>query len=207
MAAATDVKDAWTEIAYISIATKGQAVANEVNYTSITSTIDPDLGEKGGESIAVLSGGRVWKFNPQEDTTITLEAYPTEIKSTGSATSRGFFDLMHPTGTGKSGVDSVANDRDRQKIRLNVLWTDSATITGAQLGCASQQNSQRMVFAEGYVTSIKPSQTDGILKYTITMKFPPFDKAGNATMTFWSVTYTTTAAFPGLSTYTGTTYW
>lgn len=203
---AVDAPDAWTEFAYIGIATKTQAQASEVQFRSVTETIDIDYGEKGGEQIVVLSGGRIWKFNPQEESTITLEAYPVETKSTGQVNSRGFFDYMH-TSTASQGQVAVINDRNRQKIRMTVLWTDSATVSNASSAIASQQNAQRMSFAEGYITGIKPAMTDGILKYTITMKIPPFDKGANSTMSFVSETYGDVTGLTVLNTYTGTTYY
>ena len=66
------------------------------------------------------------------------------------------------------------------------------------------QTALRFVGAEGHVTSVKPSMTDGRLKFTVTMKFPAFDKAGGATVFFESCG--TAATLAVLATYTGTTY-
>ena len=62
----------------------------EVQFASITETVDFDIGEKDIEGVALTNGGRVTKWTAEGDSTITFEAYPLE-----AGAGDGFFDLMH----------------------------------------------------------------------------------------------------------------
>lgn len=79
--------DAWMETCLIGISKIG---SEEVQFGGLTETVKPDLGEKDVEGVPLVNGGRVTKFNPEGDSSITFEAYPLEA---GNA--RGYFDLMH----------------------------------------------------------------------------------------------------------------
>ena len=67
--------ETWSELANVGITILG---GSEVQFATITETVDIDLGDKDFDAIATLGGGRLVKFNPQDVTTITLEAYPLE---------------------------------------------------------------------------------------------------------------------------------
>ena len=89
----------------------------------------------------------------------------------------GFYDLMH-------SVDSavpirVVNDRDRDKYRVLVMWTNDPTPTTAQAVTNTNYSAFRIGLADGHFTSVKPSFTDGILKFTVTYKCAAFDRSGN----------------------------
>jgi hypothetical protein len=93
----------------------------------------------------------------------------------------GVLDIMD----GTASSTSVQFDRTRLPIRLTVLWTDvsgttnaATTVTGTSINCL------RMSFAEGYLVSVKPSFTDGILKFTAVAKFPAYRKDGTACLKF-----------------------
>jgi hypothetical protein len=72
----------------------------------------------------------------------------------------------------------VLNSRVRNKYRIMVLWTDKTGAVRASEAVANTLSALRIGYAGGYVTSVKPSFTDGILKYTITYKCAAFDKSG-----------------------------
>ena len=57
-----------------------------------------------------------------------------------------------------------------------VLWTDKAAVKAGE-AIANNLNALRIGYAEGRFTSVKPSFTDGLLKYTVTYKVAAFDKA------------------------------
>ena len=230
------LNDAWMEECLIGISKIG---GEEVQFASITETVDFDIGEKDIEGVALVNGGRVTKWTMEGDSSITFEAYPLE-----SGASDGFFDLMHDddvlvTSTTTSTtsnklvdtnsnfttlgvavgdkivnttdntsavvtvIDSatilsissdimssgedyiltdspyrVLNSRVRNKYRINVLWTDKTTTVKASEAIANTLSALRIGYAGGYITSVKPSFTDGILKYTITYKCAAFDKSG-----------------------------
>ena len=81
------VDDAWMEECLIGIAKIG---GEEVQFRSLMETVDFDIGEKDITGIALVNGGRVTKWTPEGDSSITFEAYPLE-----SGAGKGFFDLMH----------------------------------------------------------------------------------------------------------------
>ena len=284
----------------------------EVQFNSIAETADFDIGEKDIEGLALTNGGRVTKYTPEGDSSITFEVYPLE-----AGAGEGFFDLLHGNGNILSGtttsttasklvdssglfvtkgikigdritnttdttyatvtaidsattlsvsadvfisgetytisrgvlivsgtttstttsklVDSsekftnrisagdkvrnttdnteayvtaiddantlslsanimasgedyiisespqrVINNRIREKYRILALWTDKTTAVKASEAIASTYSALRIGYGNGYFTSIKPSFTDGILKFNVTYKCVAFNKSGTA---------------------------
>jgi len=199
-------QDTWSETALVAIASQG---GTDVKFASITETIDIDIGAKDFDVIATLSGGRLVKFTPQEPTTVTLEAYPVDAATTGfttATTGAGFFDLMNTYDT--SQPLQVVSDRNRNKMRICVLWSDKTTETDATAALTTPTNAgMRVVASDGYFTSVKPSFTDGVLKFTVTYKVPPYDKDGSGNVMIESVSGSTTATMTQLASYTSTVKW
>lgn len=165
--------DAWMEECIIAIAAQG---GSDVQFAGLTETIDFDIGEKGIEGIPLINGGRVMKHLPEEDTTITFEAYPLEAGTDAGTTGKGFFDLLHTQDT--SVPIRIVNDRNRTKYRCLFLWTNDTSISTAQATTSANKSALRIGVADGHFISAKPSFTDGILKWTVVYKVPAFDKAG-----------------------------
>ncbi len=74
----------------------------------------------------------------------------------------------------------VINNRIREKYRVLVLWTDKSAVVKAGEEIANTLNALRIGYANGYFTSVKPSFTDGGLKFTVTYKCAAFNKSGSA---------------------------
>jgi len=74
----------------------------------------------------------------------------------------------------------IVNDRTRTKHRLLALFTDKTTAVRASEAIANTFNALRIGVAGGYFTSVKPSFTDGELKFTAKYKCAAFDKRGTA---------------------------
>jgi len=72
------------------------------------------------------------------------------------------------------------NNRKRTKARVVVLWTDKTSAVKASEAIANTYNALRIAYADGHFTSVKPSFTDGALKFTLTYKCSAFDKSGNS---------------------------
>jgi hypothetical protein len=200
---------AWSEIAWISIAPQGYG---ELTFQAITETIDPDIGEWNVEWIPTLSGGRCKKSMPQEDTTITLEMYPVEVGTSGgwpdqttttSKVGNGVFDIFDGVEDTSQPLSVIVDRTTRLPIRMTILWTDDETVTDATQQIASGGSAERFSFADGYLTAVKPSFTDGVLKFTVTAKFPASDKDGNGCQKYDSTDGSATMA--ALNRYTATT--
>jgi len=167
------IDDAWMETCLIGISPIG---GSDIQFAGLTETVDFDLGEKDIEGIPLVNGGRVTKFNPEGDKTVTLEAYPLEAGTDTGTTGKGFYDLLH---TVDSAVPiRITNDRNRTKYRVLVMWTNDSTATTAQSATAEDASALRIGLANGHFTSVKPSFTDGILKFTVTYKCAAFNKSG-----------------------------
>jgi hypothetical protein len=192
--------DTWSEIAKVAIAAQGGA---DIAFGSITESVDIDIGDKDFDAIATIAGGRLVKFSPMDVTTITLEAYSLEAGTDTGTTGKGFFDLLNTVDA--SQPVSIALDKARNKYRMAILWcTDYTKAAEAQIVTPTDQ-ALRVVAADGYFTSVKPSFTDGVLKFTVTYKVPPFDKSGVANVQIQSVAGTATATLATLASYTSTT--
>lgn len=193
--------DTWSEIAKVCIAAQS---GTEVEFQAITETVDIDIGDKDFDIINTLAGGRLVKFTPQEPTTITLEAYPVVAGTAGfttAATGTGFFDLISTVDTAEPLVYTV--DRTRTKYRIAIMWTD-ASVTAAGQVVAPTNYALRVVAADVYFTSVKPSFTDGLLKFTVTCKVPTFNKSGTGLVKVESVGGSATATLTALASYTST---
>lgn len=194
--------DSWSETALISISAQG---GSDVQFACLTETVDVDIGDKDFDVINTLCGGRLVKFNPQEPTSITLEAYPLEAGTATGTTGTGFFDLMHTVDS--SQPQQISVDHERNKYRMAILWTDKSSATSATeaLTTASSQSGLRVVAADGYITSVKPSFTDGVLKFNVVFKVPAFDKSKSANVKMESTDGT--ADLDALTAYTSTVKW
>ena len=193
-------QDTWSETAYVTVT---KLSGSDVEFCTITETVDIDIGDKNFDVINTLKGGRLVKFNPQEDTTITLEAYPVEqgtATNLDSTIGKGFMDLLHTADT--SQPISISFDRTRTKVQCVVLWTDDTAVTKATASTSEGSNAYRIVLKNGYVIGDKPAFTDGQLKHTVTIKFPAFNKSGTSNGTFESTDGSTSATLAAVAAYT-----
>ena len=169
--------DMWSETALVAISAQS---GDDVQFMTITETLDVSIGDKDFDIVATLAGGRLVKFNPQAETTITFEAYPVEAGTDTGTTGKGFFDLLNTADTSQPVIIPV--DRTRTKYRVIILWTDDSTVTTAEelVATANTASGLRIVAADGYFISAKPNFTDGQNKWTVMFKVPPFDKDADA---------------------------
>jgi hypothetical protein len=174
--AAGVVPDAWSETALVAISPVGYG---ELLFETLSESIDLDDGEKPVEWVPNLAGGRITKFGPKEDTTLTLELYPILSHNkawpaaSATAIADGVYDLMEGATTINLDINSVR----RNKIRCTILWSDNTALTNATVALPTTTTADRVVYAEGYITQIKREySTDELQKTTVTMKFPATDK-------------------------------
>jgi len=195
--------DALSEIAMVSIAAMG---GNEYYFNTITENIDIDQGDKPVEFISTIGGGRLAKFNPQEDTTLTFETYPTLVgpTSTGASASLGVESFFHSTPDVSVDIpQSISATKTRTKYRVTIVFTSDTAIssTSSAIGeLSSSFGAVRYSFADCYMISAKPSFTDKILKETVKFICPAFDKNGTSNILVESTN--ATAAVTALDPYT-----
>lgn len=172
--------DAWMEKAFVSIAQPG---GSDMQFEAMTETIDIDMGDKDVEGVPLVSGGRIVKWSPEADTSITLEAYPVEVGTDTGTVGKGFFDLLHDQTV--TAPFSITNNHIRQQVRICILWTNDTSVTKATDATAVGYQAMRYVFTNAYITSVKPSFTDGTKKFKVVLKVAPYNKSGasNITMT------------------------
>lgn len=200
------VPETWSERAKVAIALESGL---DIAFESLTESIDVDIGDKAIETIKTTKGGRLVKYSPQEDTTITLEAYPLEAgtssaNKTAGATGTGFFDLMNSSPAIATQPLSTAVDFNRDRARIVILWTNDTANTTAQSAVTLPARGMRIVGC-GFITSVKPSFTDGVLKFSITMTCPAFTKNAVANVKIDSTDGLST--MPALAAFTPTANW
>lgn len=193
------IPESWSEKAMVSICVEA---GTDVQFESLTETIDIDMGDKDIEAISTTKGGRLVKYLPQELTTVTLEAYPLEAGTDSGTTGKGFFDLLNTQDA--SQPISISVDHVRNRYRMAVLWTNDTTATSAHGVVASGSLGLRFVGC-GFFTSAKPAFTDGILKWSVQIKCPPFKKDVTANIKVESCD--ATAELPALASFTSSVNW
>jgi len=170
--------EAWNELALINISDG----TTDFSIHAITESIDISVGGKPIESIPTLSGGRLIKLTPEEDTEITFEGYPIAIGDK-DATSQDGLDLFFHGGTDSTAPFSVSSSLTRNTFTVTIMWTDS-TATSATNSVPSGNYALRYNFANCYMTGCKPTMsTTEPLKATWTFKCAPRNKAGTPNIT------------------------
>ena len=185
---------AWQEVAKVVIIKLG---GTAYEYNALTETIDIGEPDYPGEGMPSIAGGRIWKQSPQEDGELTLEIYPTNLDTTASAGlfqefAGGTVDSSQPLAADTTEVAGVQNTRDRFMVVL--MWTDDITInTAAEVldpsgATGTDKVALRFYAKECRITSHKSAFTDGILKTTVTFKFPAMNYAGTIKTSAWEST-------------------
>jgi len=197
------IDDAWQEVCFIGISKIG---GTEVQFAGITETVDFDLGDKDTEGKPLLNGGRMTKFAFEGDSSITFEAYPMFAATTSGTEGKGFFDLLHKS-TSTTPV-RVINSHDRDKYRVLVLWTNDPNVASAHSSTAENYSGIRIGLAEARFTSVKPSFTDGELKFTVSCKTSAYDKNANGNVLAESCEgQTSSDVLPAIAAYTTSNKW
>ncbi len=179
--------DAWEETALVSIT---KLDGSEIQFMTITDSIDINEGDNPGEGIPNVAGGRLWKRSPQEDGEITLDIYPIELDSTSGV---GLFN-QYVGGTWSTGASepevtdtswAAGVDRSRDQFRVVILWTNDTNTSTANATTTGSTDSLRFAAMGVRFTSHKVSFTDGVVKATVTLKWPAFNKLGTIKMCRW----------------------
>lgn len=192
--------DIWSEVAKVAFSAQG---GSDVQFDSITSTVDITFGEKGFDVIATLKGGRLVKFTPQEPTEITLEVYPVDAGTDTGTTGKGFFGMLHTEDTDQAdGGIVIPVDRTRTKYRAIITWTDNASADAEDAIVSPTNSGMRVVAADGFFIKADPSYTDGEQKWNIMHRTPPFDKSAVANVKVESIDGIVTGTLAAVPSYT-----
>jgi len=189
--------DAWEEIALIGIQ---RLNGNEVQFAGLTESIDFDEGEKDIEYIPICNGGGVTKNVPAKESTTTFECYPLQKGTYVAGGATGFDDIFHGDDSG-----DVINTVTKDRFRVTIAWSKStlATASGSVTAAAGNPTYRRS-YAESRLVSVKPSFSDGILKFTVKFKTPPFGKDAVGNIKIQSLSNTDAAGLTALAAYAQT---
>jgi len=197
--AADPVEDAWMETCVVEVQRQGDT--EKLSMAAITESVDFDTGDKDIEGIPITNGGRVTKWSPEGDSTLTFEAYPLQAGTIdGVTTGTGFSDLLHTQDT--TVPIRILNTRNRDKLRVLALWTNDAAATTASSITLANKSALRIGIAEARCTSVKWSFTDDILKCTAIFKCAAFDKAGSGNVLVESAAGVASDLVPAIANYT-----
>lgn len=189
------VPDAWHEMFLFSIQVKG---GTAIEYAGITEDITGfDFGDKDVEGVAIANGGRVMKWTPQADESVTVKVWPTDAKLTGD----GVVQLFHPQ-TADDATDPilVQNTRLRDTYQIIFSWfEDIESFSVAGSVSTADKAAYRMTAKNVYMTSYKPSLEDKNLSAEVTFKWGPFAKDATSNKKEES---TSSTAIPAATSYT-----
>ncbi len=117
--------------------------------------------------------------------TFTDETHSESQETTG--TIKKIADASQPLATDTTlyaGVDKV-----RDKFMIAIMWTnDTSQLSAINASSGADFTALRCYAKECRMTSHKTSFTDGILKVTVTLKFPALNKAGTTKSLAWQST-------------------
>ncbi len=195
----------WQEVALITIK-RHDDLARE--FMAITETIDISEPDYPGESIVTIAGGRLWKQNSEEDGEVTLELYPVKIDDADNGGliqqfRGGTDDTSDPLRT--DPTLSIGTSRTRPGFLVAILWTTDSAASDAVATFGSSTGdpkvAKRFHCRNARFVSHKSSFTEGVLKVTVTFKFPPVIPAGTKKNWYWesSASVTSTTTFPALT--------
>lgn len=179
----------WTELAYVDIQKKGE---DDVHvFGALTDSIDFDMGNRPIDTTALVNGGRIVTYTPEEDTTITLELFVVGAKANNTDTPHGLANWFYgdESGSSHSTGDGTyyINKHSRYEFRVTVLWTSSYPFTTAPSQTVTEADSFRVSFWGCYLTSLNMSFTDDILTATAEFTCPPYTRNGEGKIAFEEV--------------------
>ena len=194
MAAAT-LPDAWQEVFKLGIEDIDDT---EVQFAGITEDITGmDFGDKDIEGVALANGGRIVKWTPQADESVTLKMWPVDANTEGE----GVVQLFHWQETEDTADPiKVLNTRNRKKYQILFLWADNLSdLATAGTATTTDHAAYRISIKNAYMTSYKPSFDDKNMSAEVTFKWAPFGREGYSNKKEES---TVTTAIPVKTSYT-----
>jgi|TARA_Y100000310_G_scaffold324870_1_gene387379 hypothetical protein len=168
------------EIALVEV----QAISGTAyQFAAIVEEITPEMGDRDGEGVVMLSGARLWKKTPQPDYEITLKIYPTDTRFAYSKDLiQGFFNIDANWSTVTSPTDTISTNQE--DFRVVILYSDDTTMTAASRATTAGNLSRRLTFKHARMVSYKESFDDKVVSAEVKFKGPAFhtDATGNIIM-------------------------
>ena len=148
---------------------------DEVQFAGITEDITGlDFGEKGMDGIAIANGGRLNKFTPQGDESVTLKVWERDCGTDGA----GFAQLFNWLGT-EDTTDPllVPNTRTRKPFQIIFTWADNlSSLATAGTATVADHAAYRISIRNAFITSRKINFDDKNMNAEITFKWTPFGR-------------------------------
>ena len=177
MTTAANAPDSYKEVCLVGIIDLTGAA--EVQWAGMTEDITAmDWGDKAIEGMPLVNGGRVVKWTPQSDESVTMKICPVTAIKNGT----GAVQWFHPKSTADSTQPiAVDNTRRRDTHRIILTWANELPATaGATISADGTTTCYRVQIVNAYCTSYKPSFDDKHFSAEVTFKWTPFNKAGVA---------------------------
>lgn len=169
------IVDAWKEVCKIGILPQDGSLIEFAGFTEDITAMD--FGEKDIEGMPLVNGGRVVKFTPMTDESITLKVYP--IRADDEATDSVVQAFHKQASADTTNPILVDNTITRQKFGLILLWATTLPSTSTSQVTAGQY-AYRIQAVNAYMTRYVPSFDDKTFSAEVTFKWAPFSKGGTA---------------------------
>lgn len=200
--------ESWKERLLVSIIPEDGSAQN---FGALTEDITAfDWGDKDIEGIPLVNGGRIAKWTPMADESMTLKVYPLTglpAPTSTAGTATGVVQLFHPQSTADTVEPIIvdnSHNRNYHGIVILMAKTLPSDLSAVSLPAADIPCS-RIQIINAYMTSYKPSFDDKTWSAEITFKWTPFNKyaspnkreesTGNVTSTQLSAAITTATSF------------
>lgn len=166
--------DSWQEQFLFSIE---EMDGDEQQYAGITEDITGmDFGDKDIEGVALANGGRIVKWTPQADESMTLKVWDVDASTDGE----GVVQLFNWQATEDTADPiRVLNSRLRKPFQIILTWAKNiADLSTAGTLTTANIAAYRITIKNAYMTSCKPSFDDKNKSAEITFKWTPFGREG-----------------------------
>jgi len=165
------------EIALLEV----QAISGTAyQFAAIIEEITPEMADRDGEGVVMVSGARLWKKTPQGDYEVTVKIYPTDTRFASSKDLiQGFFNVDANWSTVTSPTDTISTNQE--DFRVVILYSDDTTMTAASRATTAGKLSRRLIFKHARMVGYKESFDDKVVSAEVKFKGPAFhtDATGN----------------------------
>lgn len=179
------IDDHWVETVLISIAKKS---GSDIEFAAKGDELSFSGGERDIAIRTLFNAGNSRRYTPMTLHEVTFKVYPDEADDA--------IQLFYGT-TSTSQPLSITNTLTRDDMRVVILWTDKTTAVAAAEEIAGSNAALRYIGKNGNITKCEPFWDDGEMGFEITIKIPPYTRAGVGNNTWESTDGTATMTAVG----------